>query len=267
MDRACDPRPVPVSFVDYQVPAVVRCRTSDGLSVVARVSKIEPDALFVDTTHGELSYGEQVRVVFVTSATPAVGVDGFVVSIVRGRGVRIELHPETSPGVFEIMSEWAEGRPATVSTPLEPSSHERLGPPPLPPPLPDLGRARLSGRRVLVIDDDPLVLRALERLLGHLGAEVTTTRHPPEGLVLAEEKQVDAVLVEWTLPEVPGPALLAQLHRARAGVPVAVISGALWWEGAERQIHDLGAEAVLRKPLDIDELAGWIESVRPTHVV
>lgn len=266
MDRPSDPRSAGRTFVDYQVPQVARCRTTEGVNVVARVLQVAAEGVFLEAVHGELPYSDRVRVTFVTSAEPPVVLDGHVVSMVRGRGVRIEAVPETSPDVLEILSEWAEGRPATICFPARDpsSSQERLGPPPLPLASP-LDHDRLRGRKILVIDDDPLVLRTIERLLGALGAQVVGTRSPPEGLALAGQRPLDAVLLDWLIPSHPGQKVLAALTEQHRDLPVAVISGGLWWQDAEQQITSLGARVVLRKPLDLDEVASWIEHVSPPH--
>ncbi|MCK6547078.1 response regulator [Myxococcota bacterium] len=264
MDRPSDPRSAGRD-VDYQVPQVARCRTTDGVNVIARILQVATDGVFLDAVHGELPYGDRVRVTFVTAAEPPVVLEGHVVSIVRGRGVRVEAVPETSPDVLEILSDWAEGRPATVCFPARDpsSSQERLGPPPLP--LLAHAHDRLRGRKILVIDDDPLVLRTIERLLGALGADVVGTKSAPEAIALVGQSPPDVVLLDWLMPSYPGDRVLAELHRTNDKLPVAVISGGLWWQDAEQQIQSLGASAVLRKPLDLDEVASWIEHVATPH--
>jgi CheY-like chemotaxis protein len=123
-------------------------------------------------------------------------------------------------------------------------------------------RLNLSGLRVLVVDDDPLVLSAMRRILIHLGCEVEATQDPPAALELLYKKRVDAVLLDWMLPKIPGQDMLAELRNSYSDVAVAIVSGALWWDGADDYLRSLGAAKVLHKPIEIDDIAGWLGTLR-----
>ncbi len=119
----------------------------------------------------------------------------------------------------------------------------------------------LYGTRVLVIDDDPGVLKMLERMLTREGCHVTTTSNPPHGLALLDQAQVDAVLLDWRLPVIPGQQMLKVIKSCNAELPVAVISGVVFQDAALADIHRLGASKVIRKPLDKKALTGWLATV------
>ncbi|MGF1510699.1 MAG: response regulator [Myxococcota bacterium] len=120
----------------------------------------------------------------------------------------------------------------------------------------------LSGTRVLVIEDDVNVLRLMERALRKFGCQVVGTDDPPRGLQLHADGAADVVLMDWVLPAIPGATLLQRLKETRSDIPVAVISGALWWEGAVTQIRSLGASQVLEKPVNFERLIDWLRAVR-----
>jgi len=120
----------------------------------------------------------------------------------------------------------------------------------------------LAGTRVLVIDDDPGIVRLLERSLKKFGCTVVGTDDPPTGLQLAANQEADVVVMDWVLPAIPGARMLEQLRQVRGDTPIAVISGALWWDEAEQQIRNMGATTVLEKPIDFEKLVDFLREVR-----
>ena len=119
----------------------------------------------------------------------------------------------------------------------------------------------LNGTRVLVIDDDPGVLKMLERLLTRQGCHVTTTSNPPHGLALLDQAQVDAVLLDWMLPVIPGQQMLKVIKSCNANLPVAVISGMLFQDNTLADIQRMGASRIITKPLNVEALTGWLSTV------
>lgn len=244
-----EPPPAPgAEATGPAIPTAVRFRTADGVEREVTIAEIAAGAIFVETPFDQLQYAEPVDVEFLVESGAPVSFQGIVSVMVRGRGVRIEAASDTPPEVLDVIAAWAAGEPAELSPPRE-------GRPASP-----TGRG-LAGTRVLVIDDDSLVLMALERFLGHLGCVVLSTSDPSRALPILAEQEVDAVLLDWILPQVRGSEMLAQILSAHGSIPVAVISGGLWWQNAERELYDMGAQAVLRKPLDIDEVARWLSTL------
>ena len=113
----------------------------------------------------------------------------------------------------------------------------------------------LSGARVLVADDDPLLLESVADALILLGAEVIRARTGEELVEqLANEGPFDLVVTDIGMPWMSG---LTAIHAARsAGISQAVIiMTALEDEGIPAQVQALGPDAVfLRKPFGLTEL-------------
>lgn len=87
--------------------------------------------------------------------------------------------------------------------------------------------ARVSSLpRILVVDDDATILRAMSRMLERLGFAVTATVRPLEALerLLTDATFVGAI-ADLEMPELGGPELRASLARAGIALPVLVISG------------------------------------------
>jgi two-component system KDP operon response regulator KdpE len=119
-----------------------------------------------------------------------------------------------------------------------------------------MSRTAPTGARILVIDDEPAIRRAVERNLAGHGFEVRGAESGEEGLELETRFHPDLVLLDMVLPDVSGFEVIGQL-RARTSTPIIVLSV----RGAERdKVHalDLGADDYLTKPFGVDELLARI---------
>lgn len=113
--------------------------------------------------------------------------------------------------------------------------------------------------RLLIIDDEPLVITMLTRLL-RSRYDITSTTSGVEGLRLAAGEQWDAVLCDVMLPELSGPQLL---HRLQAdGRPVAAkvgfMTGGAFGSEASTFLARLGKDGWLAKPFGVAELEAFI---------
>lgn len=81
--------------------------------------------------------------------------------------------------------------------------------------------------RVMLIDDHPLILSALQRIVQDLDGEVEVvpaqTAQAARG-VLAEDEDFDLLLLDLTLPDADGHVFLAELRREHPALPVVVVS-------------------------------------------
>jgi DNA-binding response OmpR family regulator len=107
--------------------------------------------------------------------------------------------------------------------------------------------------RVLVVDDDPLVLRAISKVLARDGFDVATATDAIPALEAAAAKRPDLVVVDFNMPTC-GLSVVREL-KARLGddIFVAVLTG----EDSEpmrAQCLGAGADAVLIKPIAPAEL-------------
>ena len=109
---------------------------------------------------------------------------------------------------------------------------------------------------VLVIDDEPQILRALRTILAEHKFRVTTASTGEEGLTLAAAQPPDVVILDLGLPRMSGLEVCAQL-REWTQVPVIVLS-AHDTEHDKVRALDKGADDYLTKPFGIDELLARI---------
>ena len=106
--------------------------------------------------------------------------------------------------------------------------------------------------RVLVIDDEPQILRALRRSLEAQDYEVATADGGEEGLAVAAAQAPNLVVLDLGLPDLDGTEVIRRL-RAWTDVPVIVLSVK---EGRSDKIEalDAGADDYVTKPFDVEEL-------------
>ena len=115
-----------------------------------------------------------------------------------------------------------------------------------------LRRARMSAGRILVVDDEPQILRALQTNLRGAGYEVFTAATAEAALTEAAARQPDAIILDLVLPDGNGTDVCREL-RGWTSVPVIVLS-AVGDEAEKVAALDAGADDYVTKPFGIDEL-------------
>ena len=106
--------------------------------------------------------------------------------------------------------------------------------------------------RVLVVDDDRQLLRALRITLAARGYEVGTAADGATALTLASRTPPDLVIVDLGLPDMDGVAVVEGL-RGWCTAPIIVLS-ARHTEAAKVNALDAGADDYVTKPFGMDEL-------------
>ncbi len=86
----------------------------------------------------------------------------------------------------------------------------------------------MLGVTVLLVEDDPLVMRVTERMLRRLGHEVIQAASPSEAMSTLEKyaQPVHVVLTDVQLPEMTGPELVVELLKIRPAMRIIIMSGA-----------------------------------------
>jgi DNA-binding NtrC family response regulator len=125
----------------------------------------------------------------------------------------------------------------------------------------DLMRS-IKGKTILVIDDDPAMLRALKRVLSGQGAVVSSATWVGEVMERICDQQgcLDLVITDLRLPVLGGESILAAVKASLPKVPVIVITA---FGSPELQAQCLanGADEFLEKPLDTRQLVAAIDRV------
>jgi len=116
----------------------------------------------------------------------------------------------------------------------------------------------MSRTHVLVVDDDPRMLRALELGLGQAGYEVATARTGASGLERVGEMRPHVALIDLRLPDIGGIDLVRRL-RAWTSMPLIVISGEAS-VAARVTALNAGADDFIVKPFALAELNARIRA-------
>jgi two-component system, OmpR family, KDP operon response regulator KdpE len=125
--------------------------------------------------------------------------------------------------------------------------------------------------RILIVEDEPALLRALQINLRARGYEVTTSAAGQDALVEAARRPPDAVLLDLGLPDLEGTEVIREL-RTWSDVPVIVLSGRAG-SGDKIGALDAGADDYVTKPFSMEELMARLraalrrESHRPGTLV
>jgi two-component system KDP operon response regulator KdpE len=109
-----------------------------------------------------------------------------------------------------------------------------------------------TGARVLVVDDELAILRAVQTNLGGHGFRVDTATSGQEALEASIRVRPDLVLLDLGLPDMDGMDVIRAI-RQRVSTPIVVLSA----RGAEHDkvaALDLGADDYLTKPFGVNEL-------------
>ncbi len=113
--------------------------------------------------------------------------------------------------------------------------------------------------RVLIVDDEPQILRALRIYLRAREYDVVTASNGTQALACAGERHPDLIVLDLGLPDIDGVEVIRTL-RAWSPVPIVVLSG----RGDSRDkvdALDAGADDYVTKPFSVDELLARIRAV------
>jgi DNA-binding response OmpR family regulator len=114
-------------------------------------------------------------------------------------------------------------------------------------------------KRVLVVDDDPRILRFIRATLRLVGFDVLTTTSGEEALLLVESAKPDVILLDVLMPAIDGFEVLRRL-RVTSRVPVIMASA---HNSTAEEAFMLGANDFLSKPFRPDELVKKIKALCP----
>jgi DNA-binding response OmpR family regulator len=119
--------------------------------------------------------------------------------------------------------------------------------------------------RILVADDDPIILRLLQVNLDLEGFAVDTAARGEDALARAKESPPDVILLDVMMPGLTGWDVARQLKEdARtAGIPIVFLSARTQEEDLRRG-EELGVAAYVTKPFDPGELVALIHQLSNT---
>ncbi len=112
--------------------------------------------------------------------------------------------------------------------------------------------------RILLVDDDPAILRLLDVNFRMEGFDVETTSHGEEALASAARDTPDVVVLDLMMPGMDGQEILRRLreHPATSDVPVVFLTA----RGRDDAVAG-DAERYIQKPFDTVELVATVRGL------
>jgi signal transduction histidine kinase/CheY-like chemotaxis protein len=158
-------------------------------------------------------------------ATLAKAIEPFFSTKEVGKGTGLGLSmvhgfANQSGGTFTLTSRPGDGTKAELCLPvsLEPAAatvrdRRSAGP-------------AMAAHKVLVVDDEPLVRMVTADMLADMGHQVLEAENGVEALrLLGEHSDIDAVVTDFTMPQMTGAELAREMHERHADLPILLITG------------------------------------------
>lgn len=121
-----------------------------------------------------------------------------------------------------------------------------------------MSNSTVSGIRVLVVDDEPLVGEAAERILRSYGYAVSVAHSAEQALQILAQQSVHLCLSDLHMPGISGQDFLQQVHRRYPEIPVVIVTGDTSMEVLREALNN-GASDFITKPWRAHELPVVIE--------
>jgi len=114
--------------------------------------------------------------------------------------------------------------------------------------------------KILVIEDDEMLLALLQNILGEAGFEIVTTADGPSGIALYKRHQPDLVLLDLALPSMNGLEVLKVIREYDRKARIIVVTGYGSEESAEVAFR-YGATDFIQKPFESEPLVERVKAV------
>ncbi len=116
------------------------------------------------------------------------------------------------------------------------------------------------GKKILIVDDDELVLIAIQELLTPLGFSVTPLSSGPEALEKVSNHQFDLVILDVSMPEMTGFEVCQRVRQmdSYSETPILMLTARSGEEDKQRGM-EAGANLYLPKPISPKRLIALVE--------
>lgn len=118
--------------------------------------------------------------------------------------------------------------------------------------------------KILVAEDEPILLKTIELRLKKDGYEVITSVNGREALEKIEELQPDLIIADIMMPFASGLEIVATVKKKTFSTPVIILS-AMEQENVVLEAFQLGADDYITKPFSLNELSVRVKRFALTH--
>jgi len=121
--------------------------------------------------------------------------------------------------------------------------------------------------KIIVVEDDPAMLRLLGELLKEMGAEPHLFGHGLAAANLIDREKFDGAILDWQLPEMDGLELTRHIRRSKSNnnIPIVMLGGAADQPGVEA-FFKAGVSFYLQKPVNVTQLRRLLTASRGAMV-
>jgi DNA-binding response OmpR family regulator len=118
-----------------------------------------------------------------------------------------------------------------------------------------------SGKKILVVDDEKPLAKALALKLGHEGFEATTAADGEEALALLGKEKFDLMILDIMMPKVDGFGVMAELKKRGVAMPVIVSSNLSQGDDVKKLLTSGAVDYFVKSDVPIAEVVKRVEKI------
>ena len=116
--------------------------------------------------------------------------------------------------------------------------------------------------KILLVDDDPAILRGMERSFMDYDVDVVASSCPNEAAAIVNNLEIDVIVCDHQMPGKTGLEFLEKVRQERPNIHLFMLSGQIaGLKMAEKWAQEIGVKKIFSKPCDAKELANAIFEV------
>jgi CheY-like chemotaxis protein len=128
-----------------------------------------------------------------------------------------------------------------------------------------MDKKEIEGKKILIIDDEELIIKSLSKLLEKNGYEIYIAKNGEDAIIMTEEEDFDLILADIRMPGINGIEVVEQIYKkahkkSSKKIPTIFITGYAD-EVAEKRAKKLSPIAYIYKPFDMERLLNKIKKL------
>lgn len=123
----------------------------------------------------------------------------------------------------------------------------------------NINNLKLTGKKIVIVEDDPLSIKYYQILLQNSGAEIKIFLNGQEFVdYLSEKKQIDLVFMDFLIPLINGIECLRIFRKERKNIPVLILT-AYSSEQSKTEAYLAGCNEYVLKPIYPEKIMSLLE--------